>query len=177
MASAIALTQAGVDCEIVELSEDWRPGGIGIALQSAPLRAAKRLGIFEALLGVGRRHDVIDMCGADGTRFAELPQVNVNDPGDPPFLGMARQALHEVMAAEVARLGTPVRLGVTAFRVSARGLFLRILIRQSLPKRSPFPMRKRSNGAASSTATKGSWRVFRAGRIFVPPLRSRRGPI
>jgi 2-polyprenyl-6-methoxyphenol hydroxylase-like FAD-dependent oxidoreductase len=114
MASAIALTRAGVQCEIVELSADWRPGGIGIALQSAPLRAAKQLGLFDGFVTVGRRHDYIDMCAADGTRFAEAPQVNVNDPDDPPFLGMARESLHEVMAAEVERLGVPVRLGVTA---------------------------------------------------------------
>ncbi len=113
MASAIALAQAGVDSEIVESSADWRPGGIGIALQSAPLRATKQLGIFDDLLRVGRPHHFIDMCGADGTRFAELPQVNVNEPDDPPFLGMARESLHEVMAAAVARAAVPVHLGVT----------------------------------------------------------------
>ena len=117
MASAIALTRAGVPCEIVEISADWRPGGIGIGLQSAPLRATKQLGIFEELLRVGRPHHYIDMCGADGTRFAEVPQVNVNDPDDPPFLGMARESLHEVMAAEVARLGVPVQLGVSVARI------------------------------------------------------------
>ncbi|HXR43213.1 MAG TPA: FAD-dependent monooxygenase [Pseudolysinimonas sp.] len=118
MASAIALTQAGVPCEIVEISEDWRPGGIGIALQSAPLRATKQLGIFDELLRVGRPHMFIDMCAADGTRFAELPQVNVNEPQDPPFLGMARESLHDVMAAEVRRLGVTVHLGVTVARIS-----------------------------------------------------------
>jgi 2-polyprenyl-6-methoxyphenol hydroxylase-like FAD-dependent oxidoreductase len=117
MAGAIALTRAGVSCEIVEISADWRPGGIGIGLQSAPLRATKQLGIFEELVRVGRPHHFIDMCGADGTRFAELPQVNVNEPDDPPFLGMARESLHEVMAAEVARLGVPVHLGVTVARM------------------------------------------------------------
>lgn len=113
MASAIALAKAGVDAEIVEASADWRPGGIGIALQSAPLRATKQLGIFDELLRVGRPHHVIDMCAADGTRFAELPQVNVNGPDDPPFLGMARESLHEVMADAVARAQIPVHLGVT----------------------------------------------------------------
>jgi 2-polyprenyl-6-methoxyphenol hydroxylase-like FAD-dependent oxidoreductase len=121
MASAIALTHAGVPCEIVEIAEDWRPGGIGIALQSAPLRATKRLGIFDELLRVGRPHHYIDMCGADGTRFAEVPQVNVNDPDDPPFLGMARESLHEVMADEVARLGVPVHLGVSVARLGDAG--------------------------------------------------------
>ena len=119
MASAIALTRAGVPCEIVEISADWRPGGIGIALQSAPLRATKQLGLFDELLRVGRPHHFIDMCGADGTRFAEVPQINVNDPDDPPFLGMARESLHEVMVAEVARLGVPVHLGVTVARIVA----------------------------------------------------------
>src|SRR4051794_18579768 len=117
MASAIALARAGVPSEIVEISEDWRPGGIGIGLQSAPLRATKQLGLFDALREVGRPHHFIDMCGADGTRFAEVPQVNVNDPDDPPFLGMARESLHEVMAAEVAHLGVPVHLGVTVARI------------------------------------------------------------
>ncbi|MBN9190492.1 MAG: FAD-dependent monooxygenase [Microbacterium sp.] len=121
MASAIALAQAEVDSEIVEVSEDWRPGGIGIALQSAPLRATKQLGIFDDLLRVGRPHHVIDMCGADGTRFAELPQVNVNDADDPPFLGMARESLHEVMAAAVARARVAVRLGVTVAELAATG--------------------------------------------------------
>jgi 2-polyprenyl-6-methoxyphenol hydroxylase-like FAD-dependent oxidoreductase len=118
MASAIALTRAGVPCEIVEIAQDWRPGGIGIALQSAPLRATKQLGIYQDLLRVGRPHHYIDMCGADGARFAEVPQVNVNDPDDPPFLGMARESLHEVMAAEVARLGVPVHLGVSVARIA-----------------------------------------------------------
>jgi 2-polyprenyl-6-methoxyphenol hydroxylase-like FAD-dependent oxidoreductase len=121
MASAIALTRAGVPCEIVEIAEDWRPGGIGIGLQSAPLRATKQLGIFDELVRAGRPHHHIDMCGADGARFAEVPQVNVNDPDDPPFLGMARESLHEVMAAEVARLGVPVRLGVSVARIGDAG--------------------------------------------------------
>ena len=40
----------------------------------------------------------------------------MNDPDDPPFLGMARESLHEVMAGEVDRLGVPVHLGVTVAR-------------------------------------------------------------
>ena len=119
MASAIALAKAGTDAEIVEASEDWRPGGIGIALQSAPLRATKQLGIFDELVRVGRPHHVIDMCAADGTRFAQVPQVNVNGPDDPPFLGMAREALHEVMAAAVARARVPVHLGVTVAEIES----------------------------------------------------------
>ncbi|BDZ44485.1 FAD-dependent monooxygenase [Naasia aerilata] len=87
LASAIALTHAGLQCEIVEVSPPSRPAGIGIALQSAPLRAAKRLGIFKQLLEVGRPHHVIDMCRPDGTIVATVPQLNVNEPDDPRSSG------------------------------------------------------------------------------------------
>ncbi|MBN9605345.1 MAG: FAD-dependent monooxygenase [Actinomycetales bacterium] len=113
MAAAIALSRAGLRCEIVELAPDARPGGVGIALQSAPLRATMALGLYDRILAVGRPHRTIDMVRADGTPVAELPQVNVNGPEDPPFVGMARETLHELMADEVHRLGVPVRLGTT----------------------------------------------------------------
>jgi 2-polyprenyl-6-methoxyphenol hydroxylase-like FAD-dependent oxidoreductase len=113
MAAAIGLTQAGVACEVVEVTTDWRPAGVGIGLQSPPLRATKALGLFDEILRVGRPQPHLDVCLADGTRVAELPQVNVNDPGDPPFVNMSRIALHELMAAALRRLEIPVRLGTT----------------------------------------------------------------
>lgn len=116
MASAIALRRTGIECEIVEISSDWRPGGVGIGLQSAPLRATKTLGLFDRIVEVGRAHPHIAMTSVDGAPVATVPQVNVNDPEDPPFIGMARETLHEVMAAEVGRLGIAVRLGTTVTR-------------------------------------------------------------
>jgi 2-polyprenyl-6-methoxyphenol hydroxylase-like FAD-dependent oxidoreductase len=113
MAAAIGLTRAGVACEIAEITTDWQPAGVGIGLQSPPLRATKELGLFDEILRVGRRQPHVVICTADGTQVAEIPQVNVNDPGDPPFVNMSRIALHQVMADEVRRLGIPVRLGTT----------------------------------------------------------------
>lgn len=120
MAAGIALARGGVEVEIIEISTDWRPGGVGIGLQSAPLRATKELGLFDRLLEVGRPHRTIVMTTPDGTPFAEIPQVNVNGPDDPPFVGLGRELLHEVMANEVARLGVSVRLGTTAVRFEDR---------------------------------------------------------
>jgi 2-polyprenyl-6-methoxyphenol hydroxylase-like FAD-dependent oxidoreductase len=113
MAAAIGLTRAGLACEIVELTTDWQPAGVGIGLQSPPLRATKALGLFDEILRVGRPQPQVVICTADGTQVAEIPQVNVNAPGDPPFINMSRIALHEVMAAAVEALGVPVRLGAT----------------------------------------------------------------
>jgi 2-polyprenyl-6-methoxyphenol hydroxylase-like FAD-dependent oxidoreductase len=116
MAAAIGLTKVGVACEIVEVTTDWQPAGVGIGLQSPPLRAMKSLGLFDAVMRVGRPQPHVVVCLADGTQIAELPQVNVNDPGDPPFINMSRIALHELMADELSRRGIPVRLGTTIDR-------------------------------------------------------------
>jgi 2-polyprenyl-6-methoxyphenol hydroxylase-like FAD-dependent oxidoreductase len=116
MATAIGLAQAGVACEIVELATDWRPAGVGIGLQSPPLRAAKALGLFDAIVGVARAQPQLVICAADGRQLAAIPQVNVNGPGDPPFVNLSRIALHELMADALTRLEVPVALGTTVDR-------------------------------------------------------------
>lgn len=113
LSAAIALAQAGVECNIVELTTDWRPAGVGIGLQSAPLRATKALGLFDEIVAIGRPQPKIAIARADGEQVGLMPQVNVNDPGDPPFVNMSRIALHELLARAAERHGVPVRLGMT----------------------------------------------------------------
>lgn len=113
LTAAIALSQAGVDTGIVELTTDWRPAGVGIGLQSPPLRAMKALGLFEEIVQIGRPQPEIVIARADGEHVGVMPQVNVNDPDDPPFVNMSRIALHELLARAAERHGVPVRLGMT----------------------------------------------------------------
>jgi 2-polyprenyl-6-methoxyphenol hydroxylase-like FAD-dependent oxidoreductase len=113
LTAAIALSRAGVECEILELTTDWRPAGVGIGLQSPPLRATKALGLFDEIVSVARPHREIAIARADGEQVGLMPQVNVNDPDDPPFVNMSRIALHELLARAAERQGVPVRLGTT----------------------------------------------------------------
>lgn len=53
--------------------------------------------MFDEILRVARPHREIVIARADGERIGTMPQVNVNDPGDPPFVNMSRIALHEVL--------------------------------------------------------------------------------
>ena len=116
-AAAIALAQRGVGCVIAEIQDSWDAAGIGIGLHSPPLRAAKALGLFEEIVRVGRPQPYLAMTRADGGLIAEIPQINVNDPGDPPFVSMSRMALHDVLVGAVRRHGIEVRLGTTADRL------------------------------------------------------------
>jgi len=85
-----------------------------LVLQSPPLRAAKALGLFDEIVRAGRPQPYLAMARADGGLIAEVPQVNVNEPGDPPFVSMSRTALHDVLVRAVRRHGVEVRLGITA---------------------------------------------------------------
>ena len=113
LTAAIALSQAGVECNIVELTTNWQPAGVGIGLQSPPLRATKALGLFDEIVAIGRPQPEIVIARADGEQVGVMPQVNVNEPGDPPFVNMSRIALHELLARAAERHGVPVRLGMT----------------------------------------------------------------
>jgi 2-polyprenyl-6-methoxyphenol hydroxylase-like FAD-dependent oxidoreductase len=113
MSAAIALAQLGIDCSVVELTSDWRPAGVGIGLQSPPLRAAKALGLFDEIIRAARPHLEIALCAADGQELSLIPQINVNGPDDPPFVNMSRIALHELMATALDHHRVPVRLGTT----------------------------------------------------------------
>jgi 2-polyprenyl-6-methoxyphenol hydroxylase-like FAD-dependent oxidoreductase len=128
MTASIALARRGVQCEIVERNTDWRPAGVGIGLQSAPLRALKALDLFDPVVAASYPHPALEMLRADGERIAEMPQVNVNEPGDPPFVAMSRMALHEVLERRLRELGVGVRLGmsVDSFAAEAEGLRVRL---------------------------------------------------
>jgi 2-polyprenyl-6-methoxyphenol hydroxylase-like FAD-dependent oxidoreductase len=121
MAASIALARAGVTCEIVEINSDWRPAGIGIGLQSPPLRALRAVDLFDPLVAAGRHHQFLDIVTADGAPIARMPQVNVNGPDDPPFVTMARITMHEVLEARLRELGVGVRVGTSVARLSDHG--------------------------------------------------------
>ncbi len=113
MTAAIALARRGIGCEIVEREVDWRPAGIGIGLQSPPMRALRELEVLAPIADRSWHHAVIDMMRADGVKVAEMPQVNVLGPDDPPFVTMSRTTLHEVLEDRLRAFDVPVRLGVT----------------------------------------------------------------
>jgi 2-polyprenyl-6-methoxyphenol hydroxylase-like FAD-dependent oxidoreductase len=119
--TAIALAQHGVACTIAELQNEWQAKGVGIGLQSPPLRATKALGLFESIVAVARQHPEIVITGADGRQLGVMPQVNVNGPEDPPFVNLSRMALHSILVHAVRERGVTVRLGTTVDRLDETG--------------------------------------------------------
>src|SRR4051812_8150671 len=111
MSAAIALSKKGVECQIVERSEDWHPVGIGIALRNSPLRALDSLGLFDACVAAGRPHDALHFCDAAGNVIASVSSTPLV-PG-PAMVTMPRSTLHEILAAALDDAGVAVELGTT----------------------------------------------------------------
>jgi len=113
MSLGVALKRAGVDCEIVEIRPALSEPGTGISLQGPALRALKTIGVADRCVALGFGYSHFKTCDAAGnvTGTVELPRLL--GPDYPATLGIMRQAVHEVLAEELKRLGVPIRLGTS----------------------------------------------------------------
>jgi 2-polyprenyl-6-methoxyphenol hydroxylase-like FAD-dependent oxidoreductase len=121
LSSAIGLKQAGIDVEIVELSENHGVYHVGIIVQRNFLAAMGRLGVAEEAIAAGFPYDhVVNLNPAGGHLFT-LPLIAAGGKAYPPNLGITRPALHKVLVGRARALGVPIRLGVTFAALDDRG--------------------------------------------------------
>jgi 2-polyprenyl-6-methoxyphenol hydroxylase-like FAD-dependent oxidoreductase len=113
MTFGVALKRAGIACEIVEIRPQLTEPGTGISLQGPALRALQSVGLVDRCIERGFGYSYFKACDAQGnvTGTVDLPRLLGSDY--PATIGVLRQAVHEVMAGELARLEVPVRLGTT----------------------------------------------------------------
>ena len=120
--AAIALARAGIEALVVEREETDRPVGIGLALQNSPLRALHALGLLDAVVERGYRHEAVNICAPDGTvvhRVVTEPLV----PGTPSFVAISRVALAGILGAALAETrGAEIRYGTSVSALRDRYL-------------------------------------------------------
>lgn len=109
----LALRRAGIACEIVEIRPALTEPGTGISLQGPALRALREVGVVDACIPRGFAQTFFKTCDAEGkvTATVELPRLL--GPNYPGTVGIMRHVVHEVLAAELNRLGVPIALGTT----------------------------------------------------------------
>lgn len=113
MTLGVALKRAGIGCEIAEIRPHLTEPGTGISLQGPALRALQSVGVMDRCIERGFGYSHFKTCDAAGnvTGTVELPRLL--GPDYPATVGTLRQSVHEVLAAELSRLGVPIRLGTT----------------------------------------------------------------
>jgi 2-polyprenyl-6-methoxyphenol hydroxylase-like FAD-dependent oxidoreductase len=110
---AVALKRSGIACDIIEIRRHLTEPGTGISLQGPALRVLQTVGVLDKLVARGFGYSSFKTCDAAGnvTGTVELPRLL--GPSYPATIGITRQAVHEVLAAELAQLGVTVRLGTS----------------------------------------------------------------
>ena len=97
------------------------PSASGLALQNSPLRALHQLGLLEAVIDRGFRHEAVNICAPDGTvvhRIVTEPLV----PGTPSFVALPRVTLAEILEEALAATpGAGIRYGTTVTALRDRG--------------------------------------------------------
>lgn len=120
MAAAISLASRGVAVDLIDIDPDWRVYGAGITITGPTLRAYHRLGMLEDIKREGAITSKTRLFRFDGTHLHDLEEPVIEE-GLPATGGIMRPVLHRIMQARVRELGIPVRLGITADRLTTAG--------------------------------------------------------
>lgn len=126
MNAAIALAQAGVQVDVVELAHD--PMGASLAFSGRAAMALVELGIYDEVHATGR--PALAGNTAASIRNATTGEIINSGPGRPTWpgavdaVGVYRPVFLEVAQKEAERLGVRVRKGVTyaSFEDTAEGV-------------------------------------------------------
>lgn len=112
---AIALSQRGVNCHIVELKENFEIAGAGMIVQGTALRAYMDIGLVEDIADAGWYDPTKNMVYLDtlGEIVFESTRRYLLGKHYPDRVVIRRQALHEVLNRHMERSGASVGMGVT----------------------------------------------------------------
>lgn len=113
LSAAIALRNAGVEVDIVEISPQAKVYHVGIVVQANCIRAMAQLGIADAAVAAGFPYKGLRICNQQGQVKAELSGAQLAGKQYPANLGLTRPALHKVLLDAVAESGATLRLGLT----------------------------------------------------------------
>lgn len=113
MTLAAALQRRSIQAEIVELNPEGTAQGVGILLIGPTLRAIKSIGLLDRFMAEGFGFSEMILGNAEGKVMNRIEQPSLLGPGYPALLGMARAALHKILADASREAGARVRLGLT----------------------------------------------------------------
>ena len=113
LSTAIALRQAGIAVDLIEIKTEWKVYHVGIIVQGNFIRAMAALGIADKAVAEGFPYFGIKFQTLHGHTVAEIPGIPMAGPNYPTDLGMGRPALHTILSEAALEAGTNVRLGTS----------------------------------------------------------------
>jgi 2-polyprenyl-6-methoxyphenol hydroxylase-like FAD-dependent oxidoreductase len=118
---AIALIKRGAEVDVIEKNFENVVYGVGLSQPGNALQGLKSIGLLDACYAEGLGADYTQWLRADGTLIAQTPATRVADPGRPAYNNIGRPALQRILLAELKRVGTEPRFGITTDAIATVG--------------------------------------------------------
>lgn len=112
LASAIALGQAGIEVEVVEIKDEVSSDGTGIQQPANAIRAFAALGLLDAIIDRGFHWDHMQFFSQGGDLVKRLEHTSPLPPY-PAGNGILRPRLHEILGGAALDAGARIRTGLT----------------------------------------------------------------
>jgi 2-polyprenyl-6-methoxyphenol hydroxylase-like FAD-dependent oxidoreductase len=122
LAAAAALTQRGIEVDLVERSTTWRTNGAGLSLYPNGERALRALGLDEAVVEAGCRVETMRIMDAAGSVVGEFPGERW--PGVGGVIAIHRDALQRVLVESASR--AHLTFGMTVRAIEDVGSIVRV---------------------------------------------------
>lgn len=117
LTAAAALTQRGIEVDLVERDTSWRTNGAGISINPNGERVLRDLGLDEAVTDAGFRIETLQIMNPAGTSIGEFPYGRW--PGVGGSIAIHRDALQQVLVE--AASGAHLALGMTVRGIDIGG--------------------------------------------------------
>ena len=111
LTAGVALRQAGIAVDLVEINPDFSVYGVGIIQPNNTLRALDRIGLARKCVERGAAFPGWRIHDAHGNFLMDAPNESRAAPGFPPNNGITRPDLHQILTEAAYEHGVKIHLG------------------------------------------------------------------
>ena len=111
LTAGVALRQAGIETDLVEVKPELSVYGVGIIQPNNTLRALDKIGLAQRCVELGTPFPGWRIHDADGNFLMAAPNGNSAAPNFPPINGITRPDLQRVLHDAAVAHGVAIRLG------------------------------------------------------------------
>lgn len=121
LTAGVALRQAGIEVDLVEINPKFTVYGVGIIQPNNTLRALDRIGLAAECVERGAPFSGWRIHDADGNFLMEARNESRAAPDFPPNNGITRPDLQKVLSRAAYAYGVAIRLGTRVEELTDRG--------------------------------------------------------
>ena len=149
LTAGVALRQAGIDVDLVEINPNFSVYGVGIIQPNNTLRALDRIGLAQACVNSGAAFPGWRLHDAHGNFLMDAPNESRAAPGFPPNNGITRPDFQKILSDAAYAHGVSISLGTKVEKLVDLGESVAVTLSNGIEKHYDFVIA--SDGLYSET--------------------------